>query len=322
MSDVFSCLIAGNWIYGEEPWLLASAPGARNLEDPTNGGLYDPTDPITSVLEGHQPDHMTDKYTGTLDYGGVHINSGIMNKAAYLIATGGTHRGIRICEGLGNDVLGLLYYQALTTHLVSSSDFSDMRDAVLDSLDDLYSSNPHYSRWRASIINAFAAVGIGTAVICPLICWIAPGICPPSPHVLCPPAPGLVCPPAPYICPPAPDFVCPPSPMVVCPPSPYVACPPSPGLSCLPGPDPLPYDPNIRVRNPVITLKTDIIEIVGIGPEIATLFKGSSISTLGEFLKATESSKKITEVSKTLGISENRIHDWRKKTLVMLGEIK
>jgi thermolysin len=322
MSDVFSCLIAGNWIYGEEPWLLASTPGARNLEDPTNGGLYDPTDPITSVLAGHQPDHMTDKYTGTLDYGGVHINSGIMNKAAYLIATGGTHRGIRICEGLGNDVLGLLYYQALTTHLVSSSDFSDMRDAVLDSLDDLYSSNPHYSRWRASIINAFAAVGIGTAVICPLICWIAPGICPPSPHVLCPPAPGLVCPPAPYICPPAPDFVCPPSPMVVCPPSPYVACPPSPGLSCLPGPDPLPYDPNIRVRNPVITLKTDIIEIVGIGPEIATLFKGSSISTLGEFLKATESSKKITEVSKTLGISENRIHDWRKKTLVMLGEIK
>jgi thermolysin len=322
MSDVFSCLIAGNWIYGEEPWLLASAPGARNLEDPTNGGLYDPTDPITSVLAGHQPDHMTDKYTGTLDYGGVHINSGIMNKAAYLIATGGTHRGIRICEGLGNDVLGLLYYQALTTHLVSSSDFSDMRDAVLDSLDDLYSSNPHYSRWRASIINAFAAVGIGTAVICPLICWIAPGICPPSPHVLCPPAPGFVCPPAPYICPPAPDFVCPPSPMVVCPPSPYVACPPSPGLSCLPGPDPLPYDPNIRVRNPVITLKTDIIEIVGIGPEIATLFKGSSISTLGEFLKATESSKKITEVSKTLGISENRIHDWRKKTLVMLGEIK
>jgi thermolysin len=322
MSDVFGALISGNWLIGEDPWLPTTAPALRNMEDPTNGGQYDPANPIDSSRAGHQPDHTGDQYTGYSDNGGVHINSGIMNKAAYLIATGGTHRGIRICEGLGRDVLGLIYYQALTTHLVSSSDFSDMRDAVLDSLDDLYSSNPHYSRWRASIINAFAAVGIGTAVTCPFTCWIAPMICPPSPHVLCPPAPGFVCPPAPYICPPAPDFVCPPSPMIVCPPSPYIACPPSPGLSCLPGPDPLPYDPYIRVKNPVITLKTDIIEIVGIGRETATLFKGSSISTLGEFLKATENSKKIAELSKMLGISETRIHDWRKKTLVMLGEIK
>ena len=322
MSDVFGCLIAGNWLFGEDAWLLASAPGSRNLEDPTNGGQYDPTDPIDSVIAGHQPDHMTDKYTGAQDHGGVHINSGIMNKAAYLIATGGTHRGIRICEGLGNDVLGLLYYQTLTTHLVSSSDFSDMRDAVLDSLDDLYSTNPHYSRWRASIINAFAAVGIGTAVTCPITCWIAPFVCPPSPHLVCPPSPRFACPPAPYICPPAPDFVCPPSPMVVCPPSPYIACPPSPGLSCLPGPDPLPYTPDIRVRYPIITLKTDIIEIVGIGPETAALFKARSIGTLGEFLKATENKKNISKLSDTLGISENKINDWRKKTLVLLGEVK
>jgi thermolysin len=64
------------------------------------------------------------------------------------------------------------------------------------------------------------------------------------------------------------------------------------------------------------------MDIVGIGPETATLFKGRSISTLGDFLKATEDAKKITELSKTLGISETRLHDWRKKTLVMLGEIK
>ncbi|WP_094226992.1 M4 family metallopeptidase [Methanolobus psychrotolerans] len=322
MSDVFAALITGNWLFGEDAWLLASAPASRNMEDPTNGGLYDPANPIDSVLAGHQPDHMTDKYVGFSDNGGVHINSGIMNKAAYLIATGGTHRGIRICEGLGRDVLGILYYQALTTHLVLSSDFSDMRDAVLDSLDDLYAANPHYSRWRASIINAFAAVGIGTAVICPLICWIAPFICPPSPHIICPPAPGFVCPPSPYICPPAPDLLCPPSPMIVCPPSPYISCPPSPGLSCLPGPDPLPYIPDIRVRLPEITLKTDLIEISGIGHETAVLFKGRSILTLGDFLKATENPKKITELSHALGISEAKIHDWRKKTLVMIGEIK
>ena len=330
MSDVFGAIISGNWLIGEDAWLPATAPALRNMEDPTNGGQYDPANPIDSVRAGHQPDHVSDQYTGFSDNGGVHINSGIMNKAAYLIATGGTHRGIRICEGLGRDVLGRIYYQALTTHLVSSSDFTDMRDAVLDSLEDLYLTNPSYARWRASIINAFAAVGIGTAVICPLVCWIAPMICPPSPDLMCPPAPYIcppsphfICPPSPYIaCPPAPDIVCPPSPLIVCPPSPSIACPPSPGLSCLPGPDPIPYDPYVRVKTPILTLKTDIIEIVGIGPETANLFKGKSISTLGEFLKATESTRKVAELSKTLGISESRINNWRKKTLVMLGEIK
>lgn len=315
MSDVFAALISGDWLMGEDAWLPATAPALRNMEDPTNGGLYDPANPIDSVRAGHQPDHMSDKYTGFSDGGGVHINSGIMNKAAYLIATGGTHRGISVCEGLGRDVLGRLYYQALTNHLVSSSDFSDMRDAVLDSLDDLYAGDPRYSRWRASIINAFAAVGIGSAVICPMVCWIAPHICPPSPHILCPPSPH-------YICPPAPDMLCPPSPMIICPPSPYISCPPSPGISCLPGPDPLPYIPDIRVRMPVITLKSDIIGISGIGPETAALFKGKSIVTLGDFLKATENSQKISELSKAIGISETKINDWRKKTQVMLGEIK
>ena len=116
MSDIFAALIDGDWLHGEDYWLKITAPSSRNIEDPTNGGQYDPGDPITSVLDGHQPDHMDDIYTGAADYGGVHINSGIMNKAAYLIATGGSHRGITICEGLGREVLGEIYYQALTNY--------------------------------------------------------------------------------------------------------------------------------------------------------------------------------------------------------------
>ncbi|MGP8319843.1 MAG: M4 family metallopeptidase, partial [Methanosarcinaceae archaeon] len=133
-SDVFAALIDGDWLQGEDCWLKATAPAGRNLADPTNGGQYDPANPISSVLDGHQPDHMNDKYTGGSDYGGVHINNSIMNKAAHLIATGGTHRGVTICTDLGRDVLGRLYYHALTQYLISSSDFSDMREAVLDSL--------------------------------------------------------------------------------------------------------------------------------------------------------------------------------------------
>jgi bacillolysin len=167
MSDVFGAFVDGNWLHGGDNWKnLAEAPAERNLSDPTNGGKYNPTDPINSVIKGHQPDHMNDKYTGAFDGHGVHINSGIMNKAAYLIATGGTHRGIKICLGLGRTVLGKLYYQALTNHLVPSSGFISMRDAVLDSLDDLYKTHINYYRWKASIINAFAAVGVGNATKC------------------------------------------------------------------------------------------------------------------------------------------------------------
>lgn len=327
MSDVFAALIDGNWLQGEDNWLKATAPAGRNLEDPTNGGQYDPANPIDSVIDGHQPDHMTDKYTGSADYGGVHINSGIMNKAAYLISTGGTHRGITICEGLGRDVLGRLYYQALTSYLISTSDFSDMRDAVLDSLDDLYLGDPRYDRWRASITNAFAAVGIGTAVLCPIVCWIAPHICPPSPHIMCPPSPHIVCPPSPYLCPPSPHIMCPPSPSFTCPPSPYVLCPPSPRLmcppapyGCLPGPDPGPFIPDIKVRRPVLYKDTDVLDISGIGHERASLLKSKTILTIGDYLEATSTKNRIKMLSSDTGISETMMKDWRKKAKLLIGE--
>ena len=234
MSDVFAALIDGDWLQGEDNWLKTTAPAGRNLADPTNGGQYDPAKPIDSVIDGHQPDHMNDKYTGWQDNGGVHINSGIMNKAAYLIATGGTHRGIKICEGLGREVLGRLYYQALTMHLTSSSDFADMHDAVLDALDALYAGDPRYNRWEASIKNAFAAVGVGSAVSCPSPCWIGPVV---------------ACPPSPTICAVTPALACPPSPTLACPPSPMLACPPQPGGGgCLPGPDPIPFQPKMKPR--------------------------------------------------------------------------
>ena len=250
MSDVFACLIEGDWLYGEDNWLGTGAPAGRNLADPTNGGQYDPAHPIDSVLAGHQPDHTDDQYTGSLDYGGVHINSGICNKAAHLIAVGGVHRNIAICEGLGTDILGRLYYQALTSHLTSGAGFDDLRDAVLDSLDDLYLGDPKYNRWRTSINNAFAAVGIGSALKCQNVCWLSPYLCPPQPDV-CKVAPAH-CLIQPISCKLQPDITCPPQPGLLCPPEPIVCkvqpiieCLVSPG-GCLPGPDPAPFDPRIR----------------------------------------------------------------------------
>ncbi|MBI2868726.1 MAG: M4 family metallopeptidase, partial [Chloroflexi bacterium] len=319
MSDVFAALIDGDWLQGEDNWLGAAAPAGRNLADPTNGGLYNPADPITSVLAGHQPDHMNDKYTGAADNGGVHINSGIMNKAAYLIATGGVHRGISMCEALGNEVLGRLYYQALTSHLTASSDFSDMRTAVLDSLDDLYSGDPRYNRWRATIINAFAAIGIGTATACPLTCWIAPGICPPAPSFLCPPAPSTLCPPAPQFCKLGPVFQCPPAPSIICPPSPILSGPPAPYIvkGCLPGPDPGPFIPKIEIRRP---LERDIVEISGIGKERAALLRSKGISSVGKLIEATDSAVKLETLARTTGLSVKSLSNWRIKARLLEEE--
>ncbi len=318
MSDVFAALIDGDWLQGEDCWLGGTAPAGRNLADPTNGGQYDPGDPIASVLDGHQPDHMDDFYSGPSDNGGVHINSGIMNKAAYLIATGGSHRGITICEGLGRDRLGDLYYQALTNHLVSSSDFEDMRDAVLDSLDDLYLHDIRHGRWQASIINAFAAVGVGEDVTCPMTCWVAPGICPPSPHIICPPSPSTLCPPSPHvICPPSPMHICPPSPYLFCPPSPSISCPPSPH-GCLPGPDPIPFDPESRVKQPEVR-DPEIIDVPGIGRERATLLVGKGIRKVSDLLAATSTATKLRALSESLGISEKLLSKWRRKAEALLG---
>ncbi|MHA1390210.1 MAG: M4 family metallopeptidase, partial [Candidatus Thorarchaeota archaeon] len=103
-----------------------------------------------------------------------------LNKAAYLIVEGGTHRGIRICSGLGRSKAAKIYYRTLTTYLAIDSDFEDLRDALLDSVDDVITFRR--DSVKATIENAFAAVGIGDPVECPslimqwayLFIWIFP----------------------------------------------------------------------------------------------------------------------------------------------------
>ncbi|WP_409290382.1 M4 family metallopeptidase [Peribacillus sp. SCS-37] len=102
------------------------------------------------------PDHYSKRYTGTQDNGGVHTNSGIINKAAYLIAAGGTHYGVTV-QGIGVDKLGAIFYRANTIYLTSSATFSQAKAALLQSAADLYGSA---SSERTAVNNAFNAVGV------------------------------------------------------------------------------------------------------------------------------------------------------------------
>ena len=76
-----------------------------------------------------QPDRMTsDFYTldpKGWDQGGVHTNSGVGNKAAFLITDGGTFNG-RTVRGLGAEKAARIYYELATSQLTSASDYADL----------------------------------------------------------------------------------------------------------------------------------------------------------------------------------------------------
>lgn len=142
MSDVFAVLIdTTNWLVGEKvvnPVYFRSG-ALRDMSNPHNGGQK-----LTDY--GWQPDHMSEYYTGDLDNQGVHINSGIPNRAFYIIASDPL---------IGRSKAGKIYYHALTKYLFRKSEFSDLRLAVIQSAKDLYGNT------EVSIAKkAFDAVGI------------------------------------------------------------------------------------------------------------------------------------------------------------------
>jgi Zn-dependent metalloprotease len=128
MADIFGCSIDSlDWLIGEDVVNISAFPSGalRSMSDPHNGG--------TGFSDGsYQPKKVSEKYTGTADNGGVHINSGIPNYAFYLIATSTT-------RGHAEKI----FYRALTQYLTRSSDFVDLRIACVQAATDLFNSNPN-----------------------------------------------------------------------------------------------------------------------------------------------------------------------------------
>jgi hypothetical protein len=63
------------------------------------------------------------------DNGGVHFNSGINNKAAYLMTDGDTFNGYTVI-GMGPGKVADIYYEAQTNLLTSGSDYADLHAAL------------------------------------------------------------------------------------------------------------------------------------------------------------------------------------------------
>lgn len=147
-ADVFGVMIdRDDWQIGED---VVKGRGTfstgflRDLANPNNGG--------TSLSSpGWQPKQVSEKYGGAQDNGGVHINSGIPNRAFYLFANN---------AAVGKNKAELVYYRTLTQYLVASSNFLDCRAAVERACGDLYAGD---AALLAAAQNAFATVGIGGA---------------------------------------------------------------------------------------------------------------------------------------------------------------
>ncbi|MEI4831934.1 M4 family metallopeptidase [Bacillus sp. FJAT-53711] len=148
ISDIFGTLIEyydnrnPDWEIGEDIYTPGTAGDAlRSMSDPTKYG---------------DPDHYSKRYTGTSDNGGVHTNSSIINKAAYLLANGGTHYGVTV-NGIGNDKVGAIYYRANTVYFTQSTTFSQARAGLVQAAADLYGAN---SAEVAAVKQSYDAVGV------------------------------------------------------------------------------------------------------------------------------------------------------------------
>jgi Zn-dependent metalloprotease len=121
-ADVFGSLVRqyrrrqsarrADWLIGKE--ILVPARTRTSLRSMAAPGTAYRNDPYLG--DDPQPAHYKDRYRGSGDYGGVHINSGIPNHAFYLAATE--------FGGYAWNAVGKVWYQVML-NLSSDSDFAE-----------------------------------------------------------------------------------------------------------------------------------------------------------------------------------------------------
>jgi bacillolysin len=151
-ADAFGIIIA-NWYRAPAPndpatwtWLIGDgfASGGGPLRDMQNPANYS------------QPDHMTKYQNVGYDSGGVHINSGIPNKAVYNLLTARDAGGYVFTP----EQVALLLYRGLL-RLTKQSNFADARDAVVAATSTLFAGNAQLQAAKVGAVEqAYAAVGI------------------------------------------------------------------------------------------------------------------------------------------------------------------
>ncbi len=153
-SDVFGSMVKqsfhdqradeADWLIGEGLFTgNVNAMGIRSMKAP--GTAYD--DPLLG--RDPQPDHMDNFVDTAADNGGVHINSGIPNRAFYHLAVD--------LGGFSWEKAGLIWYRTLCEELDQSSDFQAAANATFKVAGNLYGNK---STEQNAVYNAWKSVGI------------------------------------------------------------------------------------------------------------------------------------------------------------------
>ena len=151
--DIFGVVI-NNWYRAPDradvaTWTWELGAGFRR----DGGPLRDLSDPTRTG----DPDHYDNRYTGTGDYGGVHTNSGIHNKAAFNLLTARDENGAR---GFPVEEAAVLLYLCMT-RLPPLATLSDARAGLEDVAKTYFAGDPpRRDRKLAAIAAAYDAVGI------------------------------------------------------------------------------------------------------------------------------------------------------------------
>lgn len=133
-----------NWLIGDD--IMFKAATRRALRSMSAPGTAYENDPY--IGSDPQPAHMKNKYKGSEDYGGVHINSGIPNHAFYLAA-------MKI-GGYAWSKAGLIWYKTL----LGLTQRSQFIDAAVTSYQIAGAEFGNGSREQRAVRSAWKKVGL------------------------------------------------------------------------------------------------------------------------------------------------------------------
>ncbi len=138
--------------YPADLWIGEDLYYTNNPSSPTRG-IRNMADPH---LEG-DPCHYSERYTGTSDNGGVHTNSGIMNKVWYLLSFGGTNHADTtgtVVTGIGHFEAAKVAFDADTKYCTSSSNYQAVANAWVTAARNRYGNGSvqaqqAFNAWKA-----------------------------------------------------------------------------------------------------------------------------------------------------------------------------
>lgn len=146
-TEAFGTPNAANYRVGE--LITSSGLGIRSMSDPKSMG-----DPDT-YLAGLW-------YSGPLDNGGVHINSGVQNFWFYVLSEGDSAQNdlgnTYDVTGIGMDKAAQISYRNLAYYLTKTSEYYDARAGSIQAAEDIYGV---CSTELKTVADAWHAVGVG-----------------------------------------------------------------------------------------------------------------------------------------------------------------